>query len=113
MTHRKGATNGNSEAAKKLLQKPSVTIPLTIIVTVAISMGTFIYGFAQSTAETATRVEFNTEGLIAANARITRSEERIGDRIDEIKKRIEVRFDKMDDRLSQFFNSMSPTRLNR
>lgn len=110
MTRRESATNGNGEAVRKLLQKPSITIPLAIVVTAAISMGTFIYSFGQSTAETATRVGFNTEGLIAANERITRSEERIGDRIDEIKDRIETRFDKLDDRLSQFFNRIIPVR---
>lgn len=110
MAQRKGDTNGNGEAARRWLQKPSVMIPLIVAATAVISIGTFIYGFGQSTAETATRVEVNTENIVATNARIARSEERIGDRIDEIKNRIEIRFDKMDNRLSQLFNLLRPTR---
>ncbi|KKM23511.1 hypothetical protein LCGC14_1614460 [marine sediment metagenome] len=99
MTRRKEDEDGKGEATRNLLKKPSITIPITIVVTLIITIAGFAYGFGQSTAATAAKVEANATSIIATN-----------DRIDRGDKRLEKALDDINDSLDELVKFLRPSR---
>ncbi len=92
MTRRKEDEDGKGEATRNLLKKPSIMIPLTVVVTLIIAIAGFAYGVGQSTAATAANVEANATSIIATNDRIDRGDKRLVKALDDINYRLDDLF---------------------
>ncbi len=95
MTRPNGDANGKGEAARSLLHKPSITIPVAVVVATLIA----VFGYGQSTGDTEAKVNANATSIIATN-----------DRIDRGDKRLEKAFEDMNDRLDVLIGYLLPSR---
>ncbi len=87
--------NGKGEAAWRLMHKPSITIPVAVLVAAV----TAIFIFGQSTGDTEARVNAIEKNLTA-----------VDDRIDRVDKRFEEALGNINDRLNELVKYLRPSR---